>query len=171
MGAGDEHADIEALRLTRDESRAVLDHHLTLLNDLDDKAMWTIRTAILVLTLIASATAVLDSTVLAQLPPAAVVSFSLAIIGLFVTIFVGHGASVVSATKFGPGSSYRQAIRADPYSEREWLVVLPDGYDDWIQQMDLTNDENARLVFWAQGLLAASLALLVVGTSLLITGG
>lgn len=169
MGAGEEHTDIEALRLTRDESRVVLDHHLTLLNDLDDKAMWTVRTAILVLTLIASAAAVVDSTVLAQLPPAAV-SFSLTIIGLFVTVFVGHGASVVSATKFGPGISYRKAIRADAYSERDWLVVLVDGYDDWIQQMDLTNDENARIVFWAQGLLAASLALLFIGTSLFITG-
>lgn len=170
MGSGDDPADTAARHLTREESRAVLDHHLALLYDLDDKAMWTVRTSVLLLALLASGAALVGIPSAAGFSAFVKISFALAILGLFVTIFVGLGAFFVSTTKFGVGAAHRREIRSTSYTEQEWLDVLLLGYDEWIQQMDRITDENARLVFRAQVLLSLSLAFLFIGISLLAIG-
>lgn len=168
---GDSRTDTAALRITREESRSVLDHRLELSNDLDDKAMWTVRTAILLLTLLASAAAIEGVSAVKSVPNGAKVSFGLAVGGLFATVFLGLGAYFVSTTTFGVGESHRREVRDVAYTEREWLEVLLDGYDAWIRQMDRRNEENARSVFWSQALLVVSLLFVFIGTTLLAIGG
>lgn len=170
MDAGDGHADIEALRVTREESRAVLDHRLDSLNDLDDKAMWTMRTAVIVLGILASAAGIVGEATVTSLPPAASAALGLGIVGLFCTLIVGAGTYSVSKTTVGVGESHRREVRAEGYTEPEWLTVLLDEYDDWIREMEQSTEVNASLVFWSQALLALSLTLLFVAITLFAIG-
>lgn len=171
MSAGGDRTDTAALRLTREESRAVLDHRLAELTDLDDKAMWTMRTAVILLGILASAAGIAGQTTVTSRSPATSASFGLGILGLFLTLIVGVGTYSVSITTPGVGGSHRREVRTASYTEQEWLETLLDAYDEWIAEMERSTDENARLVFWAQALLGLSLGLLFIATTLLaITG-
>lgn len=170
MGTGDEPTDTAALRLTHEESRAVLDQQLEQLTELDTKAMWTVRTAVVLLGLIASVVGVIGIPVGTRFILGATVAFGLAVCGLFLTVFVGVGTYTVPTTHLGVGATHRREVRLEAYSERAWLEVLLDEYDRWTGRMNASYEEHVRLVFWMQALMAVSLAFLFLAITLLAIG-
>lgn len=100
MSIRDGESDIEALRVTRTEYRAVLDHQIALLNDLDAKAMWTARTAVFMLGILVSAAGIAGRPVIGTLPTGTLVSLGTGGFGLVVTIFIGVGVYTVSQPRF-----------------------------------------------------------------------
>lgn len=165
--SGNGRSDLETLRVTREESRDVLDHQLSLLNDLDDKAMRTVRTAVLLLGILISAAGIAGPERLADLHPLVKWLSGTAALLLFVTSIIGTATYIASDMTFGVGRSHRAEIRSENYSEREWLFVLLDEYDKWTGEMRRTNESNARNLQAAQFLLALSLALLLGAATLL----
>lgn len=164
---GPDQPDVEALRLTRKESRAVLDHQIATLNDLDDKAMRTVRTDVVLLGILASAAGVAGPERLDQLDFGVQALSILAGGCLFLSAIVGTGIYVASDLTYGIGGSYRDEISREGYSERDWLKVLLRDYDAWTDSMRETNENNAFHLTVAQGLLVAALLFLSGATSLL----
>lgn len=164
---GPPKSDLEALRLTRKESRAVLDHQIATLNDLDDKAMRTVRTDVILLGILASAAGIAGPERLNQLD-VVVQILSLAAGGcLFLSAIVGTGVYAVSDLSVGIGPSYRSEIRSQGYTEREWLEILLGDYDHWTNSMRQINENNAFYLTVTQALLALALVSLFGATSLL----
>ena len=165
---GSGEPDVEALRVTREESRAVLDHQIATLNDLDDKAMRTVRTDVLLLGILASAAGIAGPERLTELDLTVQVISVAASACLFLSAIVGTGIYVVSDLTYGIGPSYRTEVREAGYSECEWLAVLLSDYDAWTRSMREINDNNAFFLTVTQSLLAAALVLLLGATSLLV---
>lgn len=167
MAGRDDGSAIEALRLTYVEYRAVLDHQLALVNELDDRVMWPSRTAVVLLGILISAFGLAGRSILVDLPIGTTVFFALGGLGLVLTIFVGIGAYTVSNPNFGVDASHRRELQERPYTEREWLNLMLDEFEQWSHEMEAINAKNAQHVFQTQTLLIGSLAVLLVGTTLL----
>lgn len=167
MSGRDAGSDVEALRVTRAEYRTVLDHQIALLNELDSKAMWSARTAIILLGLLVTAFGIAGSPVLAGLPTGATIAFGAGSVGLALTVVVGVGTYTASMPRFGVGANHHEEIISSTYSEREWLELLLDEYDKWHGEMAVAVDAKARQVFGAQFLLLSSLAVLFTAVTLM----
>ena len=150
----------EILRTTRDEARTVLNHQIDTLNDIDDKAMRTVRITLVVVSVLFSATTLHGA-------------------GQFVNVLTGAGTAclvasilvgLVTYSSSGPesgiGPTYLTDARAGSYSEREWLVVLLAGYAEWIEDMERLNQANARLLSLTQGCTGLGVLLLALGVAL-----
>lgn len=166
----DGESDIEALRVAREESRAVLDHQLALLNDLDDKAMRTVRTAVILLGILVSAAGIAGPDTIATLPRTSTLFFGAGIGGLFGTIFAGIGTYTTSDMEFGIGPVHRDEVVSWEYSEREYLGLVLAGYDEWTSEMRAVTADNANFVFRTQLFLVASLVSIAIAGGLLVLG-
>lgn len=82
--SGQPSVDIEVLRSACEESRLVLDHQLDVLGEIDDKAIWSVRTAVIVLGLVISAVSFADGSSIRtlQLPV-----FGFAVTGTLALVF------------------------------------------------------------------------------------
>lgn len=157
--------DIESLRLTREESRVVLNHHLSLLNDLDDKAMRTVRTAVILLGILVSAAGISGVERLGALPVVVLFAFGSGSVLLLVTAIIGVATYTLSDMSFGVGSDHRREVSEGNYSEEEWLLLLFEEYDRWSSEMAQVNQDNASRLFVSQAALIASLVLLSGGAA------
>lgn len=159
------HADIEVLRSTRDESRTVLDHQLDVLAEIDEKAIWSVRTAIIVLGLLISVASLTDggtSQSTSFLVSSLAVSGTLA---LLFTVWFGMFTYHWSFEAFGIGPRERTVALSGGIDERAWLnALLRDGYPVWIERQTIFNVYNNRF-------LAITHLLLSLGVSLVIAAG
>lgn len=170
MSGRDAGSETEALRMVRTEYRTVLDHQIALLNELDSKAMWSARTAIILLGLLVTAGGIAGRPVIAGLPTGATMAFGAGSAGLASTVLVGVGTYTASMPRFGVGANHHQEVISSTYSEREWLELLLDEYDKWHGEMTAAVDAKARQVFGAQFLLLTSLAVLFTAVTLMTAG-
>lgn len=143
-------SDTAALRATREEARTILDHEIRLLNDLDDKAMRTVRTAVVTLGALISAAGLGGPSAVASVGAWPLRLFALGCVCLLVTILVGTVASTDSDVILGPNEAFRSEAKVGGYSETEWLVTLLDGYDAWIAYADEVASRNELRLFVAQ---------------------
>lgn len=92
------------------------------LKDLDDKAMWTMRTTVILLGILASAAGIAGEAAVTNLSTGASVSFGLGIIGLFLTLFVGVGTLLINCGTGKRTTRTRQRYTASHFRKgREWL--------------------------------------------------
>lgn len=167
---GGDRSDLHALQLAREESRAVLDHQVALMNDIDDKAMRTVRTAVVILGILASAGGIAGTATLEAVSALVLLLLAIGVGCLFGATFAGIGTYAASDLEFGIGDVYRQDVRAYRYSQREYLTFLLDGYDEWISTMRTKTRRNATYLFWTQVLLVASFVALATAAGLLVLG-
>ena len=117
-------SDVEVLRSGREEARVVLDNQLQVLTELQTKAMKTVRTTVLVLGLVLSAT---------TLPGAKRVVNWLVVSGvgsLVVGIILGLGTCSGSNPEVGIGTPYLRTMRRTSYDGSNWLDVLLGRYEN-----------------------------------------
>lgn len=156
--------EIDALRITREESREVLNHHIELLNETDDTALRTLRTAVVIISILVSAAGIAGPDAIDTLHWAALIAFTVGVLLLFVCAVIGIGILTLSSVTFGIRSDHRRLLTTGDWSEREWLTFLLDEYDGWTTDARETNARNAdwlvRMLFC---LLAAIVALGVGG--------
>lgn len=143
MGRDREESDIEALRLAREESRETLNHQITLLNDIDDKAIRTARIAIILIALVISIAQFLPQQRLESIGRDTQLLVGLAGLLLSFTALVGIAIFNSSDPPFGIGSTHRKEIQREAYSEREWLVLMLEEYDAWTEEIRALNSNNA----------------------------
>lgn len=158
---------IETLRSACEESRAVLDHEIGILNDIDDKAIWTVRTAVIITGLVVSAASIARNQGVS--PPVLVkISAGLGVVVLLFTMVSGVMTYSISAPEPGISAQYRTAVLNEGISEEEWRRELLEGYNRWIAQMQLVNEKNGYYLFLTQMLLLLGVLLLAVAGGLTI---
>jgi hypothetical protein len=151
-------ADLEALRLAREEARATLDDQLSTIDDVDSKALSVFQLDVTIVGVLLSALSFAAAT------DAAAVSALLnpgvgAAAGLFVLSAAAAGLTYTTAPqRVGAGPDGLE--RATELSERAYLRWLVGGYAEWIRSNERTNVRKALLVtLSALGTVAGALAL------------
>lgn len=160
-------SELEALRWTRDESRSVLNHQIALLNELDDRALQTSRTAVVVLGILISVGGIAGRESVVDLPGIVQVLAGVSILLLSATILVGIALYSSTDVTFGIGDSHREELASTAYTEREWLTLLFDEYAVWSATMQRANENNAERLLLAQLSLSTALLSLLLAVSLL----
>ncbi|WP_415383537.1 hypothetical protein [Halosimplex sp. TS25] len=158
-GAGDTGgADVEALRIAREEARTTLDAQLSTLDDIDGKALSVFRLNVTIVGVLLSALSFAAAT-------------DAAAVSLVLNPSVGIGVSLFVLSAAASGLTYAtagQRVGADPegleaaadLSESESLAWLVDSYADWIRHNQRTNLRKAFLVTLAiLGTVAGTLGL------------
>lgn len=160
-------SEIAALRLTRKESRLVLDHQIALLNELDDKALRTARTAVVVLGILVSAVGIAGRGTVLDLPLVVQVLGGAGGVFLSATVLVGIALYSSTDITFGIGDGHRDELANTAYTEREWLKLLLTEYADWSDTMERLNETNAERLLIAQLCLSTALLSLLSAVGLL----
>ena len=155
---------IETLRSAHSEACEVLAQQVETLSDIDDKALRTVRIALIVFGIGLSATAFPNGTAfLNWITVGGMVSLTLSVLFGIVT----YGAS---NPPVGVGPEYLDEARTTPYTEAEWRDLLVSGYDEWITDVERQIQSNARTLLLAQLFLGCSVVLLATGVSLALGG-
>jgi hypothetical protein len=138
-----EEVDIEALEMVRTESREVLGEQISLLGDIDDKAMRTVRTAVLFIGLVISAIQISgDSITTEEIGTWPFRLTTSGVVFLLASIVAGIWTYSVSDPSFGVSSDHRKDVVAGGYTEREWLLFQLNEYDEWTESVRETNQTN-----------------------------
>lgn len=106
----------------------MLRERISLLREIDDKAMRTVRTAVVVLGLVVSANRLSPSQ-----PDLGTLAGQLGLLGsalLTTAVVVGTYTYAVSDVDFGVGSDHRREVRREAYTQREWLQFQLGEYDE-----------------------------------------
>lgn len=170
-GSAGGDSDVAALRATREEARAILEYELRSLDELDDKAMRTVRTAMVVLGLVVSVPGVAGPTSVAKLPSWSLRSGALGVGLLVVTVLVGTVTATDTAVQPGPDAGFRRETRTQTYTEREWLLVVLAGYDEWIETAKGATARNASRLLFAQVTLVCAFLSLLAAVGLSVVPG
>lgn len=153
----------ETLEFTCSEAREVTDHQIATMNDLDDKAMWTLRLIVLVLGLVMTG---LSVAIRADLP----------MLGRFVNQFTGAGFFflVVSATlsvvvyssgklTAGPGPDDIELLLHEGYERPEWQRLVLTGYRDWMRTNQTSIRRDATVLALCQTFLVVGMVSFFLG--------
>lgn len=163
--------ETEVLRIGRKEARIILDHRIALLNETDDKAMRIVRTTIFLISIIASGVTIGGPNRIEAIPRVSLILGGIGIAGFLIAIIYGIYTSTNSETIYGPDKPFRNDSRREPYTEREWLVVMLEGYEEWITSMKKVNEDNVSRLFWLQLIFVSALILLIASVTLLLWKG
>lgn len=151
--AGDERTcdetRVDVLRSACSESRAVLDDQLDELADIGDKALWTVRTSLIVLGIVVSTASLANAETLRRLHEAVLALWLLGVCLLLTASVYGLGTYFGADRARGISPEFRRRAR-NGLSNRDWHVLLLDGYDGWIEEMELTTDRYGTHLFRAQ---------------------
>jgi hypothetical protein len=147
----------DALRRQHREARAVLDHQVRKLSELDETALRTARIAVVVLAVVVSATRLSGD---AAATSAGVEAGTAGLVATFCMGVFTHG---VASADLGPTPAHISEVRSGEYDEREWIDVLLSEYETWIGEM-------TRVVYW-NGLLLQATQLLLACSVLAVLFG
>lgn len=150
--------DLESLRLSHQEARTVLDHQIQIQNDIDDKALRTVRITALIAGLLISAGS------LSEDPTQFLRASTLLGAGLlFGSLVAGVVTYTAASPTLGPGSRYFKDRLPDRTDEYDTLSMLLSYYSGWIESNDDLNRINGAYLAIAQTLLICGLVSLGVG--------
>lgn len=164
-------SDVEALRIGRDEARRKLDHEIRLVYETDDTAQRIVRTSVIVLGIIVSVAGVIGPEGVRAIP---VVPLVLAIVGsgcLLASVFTGIGVLVVSDFSFGVPSDLVTLPKTRRTSERTYLEILLDSYEQWTQQMVSVQEQNGDRLLISLAFLFLGIAGLSIAAGIIIVAG
>lgn len=155
---------VRTLRITRKEAREVLDTQLATITDIDEKAMRTVRIALLLVGIALSASAFPNAVMLVNW-----VTIS-AVFSLVLSILCGIVTYGASNPAVGVSRRYLTEAREVPYTEAEWLTLVIAGYDEWIADAEQLTTSNVRTLTASQLFLGCGLVLLTTGVLLGLLG-
>jgi hypothetical protein len=143
-----------------EEARCVLDHQIAKVKDIDDKALRTVRIAVLFLGLVFSVTQ-LEGT-------SSFVNECTILGGSLLVISIGFGVLTytVSEPDLGPGPSYVDDLLDSDPDPDEWEATLLAGYGDWMEDTHKVNEENAFWLLCTQACLVVGVLLIGIGVVL-----
>lgn len=163
--------DLEVLRSACEESRVVLDYQLDVLGEIDEKAIWSVRTAIIVLGLLLSVGSLADGSTIRTLSSPVIGLATAGTISLLFTIWFGLLAYHWSFEAFGIGPLERQRALSGSVNEQEWLqMLLRDWYPDWIERQTVFNVYNNRILVGTHLLLSIGVTLVLSAGGLYLIG-
>lgn len=127
--------ELDALRTVREESRTVLSAQVESLRAIDDKAMRTVRTSVLLIGLGISVIQVSDISISEDI---GVWSFRFGLLGaafLLLSIVIGVVTYSDSRPELGVSEGHRRDVVKGEYTEREWVAFQLDEYNKWTKSM------------------------------------
>jgi len=158
-----EEHDIDSLRLSQEETRAVLDHQIESFRRIDDKAARTFRLDGLLLGLILTGLSFITqsesvdfSTVLNNWTIAGVVL----LIASFILAVVTYTVTDVN-TGLGPADIRR--LVTEEYTEKHWLILLLRSEAAWMEENTRRQDINGKLLTASHIALIAAVSSLSLG--------
>lgn len=144
--------DLAALEEAKGDAIRVVDHQINIINDVDDKASDTLRSCILLLSVILTAGSLLTSIggldIVAELP--VLLNFILAgilICGILCIFITTHKAIVVyRSTEMAVGPKHLlDQFEENNYTQKEWLyLVLYNTRQKWIPKNEKVNKRDAE---------------------------
>lgn len=156
----------EALSLTREESLAVLERKLRAIDEINTKAMHTVRTAVLLLGFVTSTVTLLGRAGREQFGTAPMFVAGVGILCLILVIVVGVITYTTLGVPDGISQSYRDEVRDGGFDEIDWLLVLLSGYDQWLKGVNRAKQRKERYLLWEQLLLSVGLILVASAVGL-----
>lgn len=166
---GNESSDVDALETTREESRVVLDHRISLQKDIDDKALRTVRLSLVLIALVVSVAQLMEPAEIDALETGTILSVSVGVLFLAVAILLGLGVYFETELPFGVADNHRLEVTSQSYSEEEWLELLLNEYSEWIGDARESNEFNSWWLGRAQASMVVGVAYLFVSTIVLFT--
>lgn len=160
----DSGTESERLAVLRRESRDVLDHQIAVVRSIDEKAMWLVRTAVIVTSIVVSGAGIAGQGFLARNWAGVLfATFGIATL-LFVSIW-GSIVFAVSRIPFGPSRPLAKQLATASVGSEGTHRVLLDGYEEWIQAARREVEDNATAFTTLQvGFVAAVVFLGISGT-------
>lgn len=142
-------SDADGLPVLYEESRAVLDHQIELVRSIDEKAMWLVRTAVIVISVVLSGAGIAGRQFLAQ-NWAPVVFASLGISALLFVSTWGSVLFAVSRVPFGPGQQFRTRLLGSDIGKHDTYRLLIRNHDELIATARREVGQNASAFTWLQ---------------------
>jgi len=159
--SGASHSDVEAYRSLARESRSVLDHQISFLNQMDDAAVRTVRTGIIVIGIVVSAASIVSGRNVSITVESWPIRLGIVgVIALLTSICLGIYTYRISNATLGLSRDFANEIREQQYDTIEWYDLLLGGFDEWQEQMRCELRTNARFLLAVQGLLLVGIVLL-----------
>lgn len=153
-----EDYDLEALRFICEESRNVIDHQINDLNDIDDKALRTVRITMVVVGFVVAA---------AQIENAEPIFNPVTTLGsIFLLLSIISGVVTYSASNLdlGPGPSYLSDVIQQANSERKERIEATQSYAYWMYKNEDVVRKNGWYLIITQFLLVVGMVFLAYGT-------
>jgi len=144
----------------------VYDRQVTELDNIDDKAMRTTRTGILVLGFVAAALAASGPGAAGSLHPLPLGFAGLGVFGVFVSSFIGTGIYTLSEYPYEIDPQDLHA--AGRIDEKRWHDAAIETVDSASAEIEQEIQQNARLLEHAQSVLLTGITLLVTSAGLTI---
>lgn len=153
-----EEYNLEALRFICEESRNVIDHQIADLNDIDDKALRTVRITMVVIGFVVAA---------AQVENADPIFNPVTTLGsIFLLFSIISGVITYSASNLdlGPGPTYLSDVIQKANSEKKERIEATQSYAYWMYKNEGVVRRNGWYLIITQLLLIAGMVLLAYGT-------
>lgn len=156
----------EALENAVEESRREYDKKVETMEEIDDKAMRSVRTAVILVGLVVSAVSVSGPRPVGDLSALSILVAAFGVGALTVAVAVGIGVYTVTRYSSGIGSPHRSDVVEGGYSYDEWLVEMLRQHDEWSEEIEDEIDASKRYLEIVQlSLLLGVLALLVAAST------
>lgn len=138
--------DIEALRLTHDEARSVLNHQIQTFNDVDSKAARTFRLDAILLGLLLTAASLVVQAEAFDIAPYINLFTITGVLLLIFSFIVAVITYTTTTIQTGLGPTDIQRLVTEQYTEKEWLILLLRSEAAWMQQNERQQTINGTLL-------------------------
>lgn len=152
-----------AQRLALDEYRRRLDNQVKVFEGVDDKALRTVRTSVLILGVVASTVGIAGPERLSAVSNVIVLYVGVGVMLLFAAAFGGIGSYAATKYDIGPPMDTLDPDSADDGAE--WVATAVEEYSDVVRETGTRIQQNSEYVVHSQ------LAMLVGVTMLLTAAG
>lgn len=158
----------EALENAIEESRREYDKKVETMEEIDDKAMRSVRTAVILVGLVVSALSMSGPSTVGEMSVLSILVGSFGVGALAISIVYGIG--VYSATEYptGIGSTHRTDVITGGYSYDEWSVNMLDEYGEWSSKLTEEISKNLHHLELVQFLLSFGVIALLVSASMIV---
>lgn len=158
----------EALANAVEESRREYDKKVETMEEIDDKAMRSVRTAVILAGLVISAVGISDPSVVAATTVLPAVVGTLGIGTLTTSIVYGLGAYSATQYPTGIGPLHRNDVISGGYSHEEWLINVLDEYGEWSNETAEEISKSARYLQIVQFCLSFGIVALLTVASMVV---
>lgn len=151
----------DTLELTCSEAREVIDHQIDTMNDLDDKAMWTLRLIVLFLGVFMTglSVAVRANADLARfMNPMTITGFVSLGVSAVLSVIVYSSGTLTA----GPGPGAIEKLLHQNYGE-PWRYRLLTGYRNWMEKNEASIRRDATVLAFCQAYLVAGILIFFFG--------
>lgn len=159
-GGGPDKWENERSRLTYEEARIVIDHQRDVINDIDNKAMYTVRVIVIFLSILVAAFRIGGADIFNQY------LFWPGISSLVISMAVGIYTYRSSNLFLGPNRAYLQNLSENDVDADRWDRDLINRFADWVNSNHQDLEENGLLLLLSQVTLIVGIVLLGLSVAL-----